>query len=150
MLAVGQAQTIRDFRACDAFNASERLADLPVPLLAIVGASDALTPPKFAQFLADRVPEGSARIVEGAGHFAMVERPEETNALSARSSLESTPVERNVVRRLFCVLSLGLVPRILVAAPPRPKSHPAPKYRPTPAADSSPPSAAAYGPDLSI
>ncbi len=81
MLAVGQAQTLRDFRACDAFDASERLAALPVPLLAIAGASDALTPPKFAHFLADRVPVGSARIVDGAGHFAMVERPEETSAL---------------------------------------------------------------------
>ena len=81
MLAVGQVQTLRDFRACDAFDASERLAALPVPLLAIAGASDALTPPKFAHFLADRVPVGSARIVDGAGHFAMVERPEETSAL---------------------------------------------------------------------
>jgi pimeloyl-ACP methyl ester carboxylesterase len=81
MLFVGQAQTVRDFRACDAFDTTGRLAALPVPLLAITGANDALTPPKFAQFLADRVPVGSARILDEAGHFAMVERPEETNAL---------------------------------------------------------------------
>jgi pimeloyl-ACP methyl ester carboxylesterase len=81
MLQVGPQQTIRDFRACDVFNASERLADLQVPLLAIVGRDDVLTPPKFARFLEDRVPRGAARILEGAGHFAMVERPEETNAL---------------------------------------------------------------------
>jgi pimeloyl-ACP methyl ester carboxylesterase len=79
MLTVGQAQTLRDLRAVDAFDVTERLATLRVPLLAITGAQDVLTPPKFALFLADRVPEGSARILEETGHFAMVERPEETN-----------------------------------------------------------------------
>jgi pimeloyl-ACP methyl ester carboxylesterase len=79
MLAVGQAQTIRDFRACDGFDASERLAELHVPLLAVTGERDVLMPPKFAQSLASRVPEGAARILEEAGHFAMLERPDQTN-----------------------------------------------------------------------
>jgi pimeloyl-ACP methyl ester carboxylesterase len=78
---VGQRQTLADFRACDAFNASDRLSELPVPLLAIGAANDLLTPPKFAAFLADRVPVGSTRILDGAGHFVMLERPVETNAL---------------------------------------------------------------------
>lgn len=90
MLAVGQAQTIRDFRACDAFDARERLARLRVPLLALTGDRDVLTPPKFAQFLADRVPAGSARILTGAGHFAMIERPDETNE-RIRAFVASTP-----------------------------------------------------------
>jgi pimeloyl-ACP methyl ester carboxylesterase len=80
MLEVGQTQTLRDFRACDAFDATERLADLQVPLLALVGDRDVLTPPKFAQFLADRIRGATARILVGAGHLAMVERPDETNA----------------------------------------------------------------------
>jgi pimeloyl-ACP methyl ester carboxylesterase len=80
MLRVGQTQTTRDFRACDAFDASERIADLRVPLLALTGDRDVLTPPKFAQWFADRVPGAQARILADAGHFAMIERPEETNA----------------------------------------------------------------------
>jgi pimeloyl-ACP methyl ester carboxylesterase len=80
MLAVGREQTLRDLRACDAFDAVDRLGGLRVPLLAITGASDALTPPKYAHFLASRVPEGSARIVEQTGHFVMIEEPGETNA----------------------------------------------------------------------
>ncbi|MBV8489890.1 MAG: alpha/beta hydrolase [Candidatus Eremiobacteraeota bacterium] len=80
MLAVGAEQTIRDLRAVDAFDVTERLANLAVPLLAITGAQDKLTPPKFAQFLADRVPDGEARILEETGHFAMVERPDDINA----------------------------------------------------------------------
>ncbi|HEY1680160.1 MAG TPA: alpha/beta hydrolase [Candidatus Tumulicola sp.] len=77
MLVVGQAQTVRDFRACDAFDAGPRLHELRVPVLAVTGERDAMTPPKYAQSLADRVPLGSARIIPDAGHFAMIERPDE-------------------------------------------------------------------------
>jgi 3-oxoadipate enol-lactonase len=80
MLGVGQAQTLADFHACDAFDATGRIADLALPLLALTGEQDRLTPPKFAAFLADRVPGAEARILPGAGHLAMVERPDETNA----------------------------------------------------------------------
>ena len=76
---VGQAQTERDFRACNDFDVTAQLAGLAVPLLAITGEHDVLMPPKFAEFLADRVPAGEARILPGAGHFVMVERPAETN-----------------------------------------------------------------------
>jgi 3-oxoadipate enol-lactonase len=79
MRAVGQAQTLRDFRACDAFDATQRLAGVRAPLLALTGELDALTPPKFAQFLADRIPGATARILPEAGHLAMVERPEAVN-----------------------------------------------------------------------
>lgn len=79
MLAVGQAQTLRDFRACDAFDRIERLEEVTLPLLALTGDRDVLTPPKFAQALADRVPGARARIVPGAGHHAMVERPGDIN-----------------------------------------------------------------------
>jgi 3-oxoadipate enol-lactonase len=77
MALVGQEQTIRDFRACDAFDAGERLHELAVPLLAVTGERDEMTPPKYAQSLADRVQSGSSRIIAGAGHFAMVERPDD-------------------------------------------------------------------------
>jgi pimeloyl-ACP methyl ester carboxylesterase len=80
MLHVGQAQTVRDFRACDAFDATERASGLAIPLLALTGERDVLTPPKFAHWLADRVPGATARIVAGAGHLVMIERPAETNA----------------------------------------------------------------------
>lgn len=83
LLDVGEAQTVRDFRACNAFDETGRLGGVGVPLLAVTGDQDLLTPAKFAYFLADRVPDGTARIIEGAGHFAMVERAAETNALLA-------------------------------------------------------------------
>ncbi len=80
MRRVGRERTLRDFKACDAFDVLDRLAQIHVPLLALTGECDAMTPPKYGQALADRVPEAKARIVAGAGHMVMLERPEETNA----------------------------------------------------------------------
>jgi pimeloyl-ACP methyl ester carboxylesterase len=79
MRAIGRDQTLRDFRACDAFDVLERVGEVTVPLLALTGEADKLMPAKFAAALADRVPGAQARIVPGAGHFVMTERPEETN-----------------------------------------------------------------------
>lgn len=79
MQEVGQAQVLRDFFACNAFDALESLGEIRVPVLALTGEADKMTPPRFAQTLAGRVPAAEARILSGAGHFLMVERPEETN-----------------------------------------------------------------------
>jgi 3-oxoadipate enol-lactonase len=79
MLAVGQAQTLRDFTACNAFDVTERLGEIEVPLHAITGERDVMTPPKYAQALVDRVPGASARILPGAGHLAILESPDDTN-----------------------------------------------------------------------
>ena len=80
MERIGAAQTLRDFQACDTFDAVERLGEVSVPLLALTGDSDKMTPPKLAAAVADRVPGATARIIPGAGHFLMVERAAETNA----------------------------------------------------------------------
>lgn len=79
MHAVGLEQTRRDFLACNAFDVTERLGEIAVPLLAITGDRDVMTPPKYAQALADRVPGAAARILPGAGHLAIVEDPGNTN-----------------------------------------------------------------------
>lgn len=79
MLEVGRGQTIRDFRACDGFDVTGRVASLDLPLLAVTGDRDVMTPPKFALWFADRVPGTEARILPGAGHLAMIEQPDETN-----------------------------------------------------------------------
>jgi 3-oxoadipate enol-lactonase len=79
MTGVGQAQTIRDFRACDAFDRLDRLGEVDLPLLAATGEKDLLTPPKFARVIADRVPRAQARILPAAGHFLMLECPAALN-----------------------------------------------------------------------
>lgn len=87
MRAVGCEQTLNDFRACDAFDAVDSLSRVTIPTLAITGEHDKLTPPKYAHAVADRVPGAVTRIIPGAGHFVMAERPAETNA-ALRTFLE--------------------------------------------------------------
>jgi pimeloyl-ACP methyl ester carboxylesterase len=80
LASVGPRQTLDDFTACNAYDATERLESVDVPLLALTGDRDVMTPPKYARFLADRVPNAKVRILDGAGHLAMLERPAQTNA----------------------------------------------------------------------
>lgn len=80
---VGPVQTLADYEACNRFDVMERLGELALPVLAVAGDHDRMTPPKYAQFLADRVQNGRVRIIPGAGHLVMAERPAETNAAIA-------------------------------------------------------------------
>jgi pimeloyl-ACP methyl ester carboxylesterase len=55
------------------------LPRIGVPALVAVGDQDRVTPPAVAVELAAGLPEGRLFIVEGAGHIAMLERPERIN-----------------------------------------------------------------------
>lgn len=67
--------THRDWQACDAFDAMDRLASIDVPVLVVGGSEDTLTPPKYQQYLAERLPRAQLTQVEGAGHMLPWERP---------------------------------------------------------------------------
>ncbi|MES3161760.1 MAG: alpha/beta hydrolase [Halorubrum sp.] len=75
MNACGRAVTERDFRTCHRFDVRDRLGEVDTPSLAVVGEHDALTPPAYHDFLADRVPHCSRETVSGAAHLAMIEAP---------------------------------------------------------------------------
>lgn len=79
-IRVGQAQTLRDFLACNAFDVTAQLSKINLPVLAITGRQDVMTPPKYAQALAAGVLNGSFMLIKNAGHMVMQERPAETNA----------------------------------------------------------------------
>jgi len=55
------------------------LPRITVPALVAVGDQDRVTPPAAAVELAAALPEGRLFIIEGAGHIAMLERPERLN-----------------------------------------------------------------------
>ncbi len=55
------------------------LPRISVPAFVAVGDQDRVTPPAAAVELAAALPEGRLFIVEGAGHIAMLERPERLN-----------------------------------------------------------------------
>ena len=77
----GRAVVERDFRTCHAFDVRDRLDEVAAPSLAVVGEHDALTPPAYHDYLADRIGDCERATVEGAAHLAMLERPAAFNAV---------------------------------------------------------------------
>ena len=78
-LAISPEQRLADFLACDAFDARERVAEIAVPTLLLVGERDIMTPPDRSAFLGDRIVGARVEVLPGLGHLAMLEGPEATN-----------------------------------------------------------------------
>ncbi|NHN62147.1 alpha/beta hydrolase [Haloarcula sp. JP-Z28] len=81
MAAVGQAVTRRDFMTCHGFDVRERLGEIDVPVLAVCGEHDKLTPRAYHETLAHEIPDGEVSFVPDAAHLAMVEQAETFNDL---------------------------------------------------------------------
>lgn len=69
----------RDFRACDAFDLMEQVEEIGVPALVICGADDLMTPPKYAEYLHQKIKGSQLVLISGAGHMVMLEKPDEVN-----------------------------------------------------------------------
>ena len=77
LLETGPDVLCGDFIACDRFDVMGRLEEIEVPTLVITGTADQLTPPRYAHFLVEHIPDAQLVLVEGAGHMVMLERPVE-------------------------------------------------------------------------
>ena len=75
MRQAGQAVTRRDFLSCHTFDIRERLDEIDVPTLALVGEHDRLTPLAYHEYFAEHIPECELAVIEDAAHLAMIERP---------------------------------------------------------------------------
>ena len=71
--------TYGDFQACDRFNVAERLDEISVPVLVISAEDDQMTPPKYARYLEDGIPNATRKHIHHAGHIAAMEKPQEVN-----------------------------------------------------------------------
>jgi len=84
MVQLGRAQMAKtppeviagDYAACDAFDVRERLGQITAPTLVVGGTADQMTPLKYAEFLAEKIPGAKLARIEGAGHMVMLEQPE--------------------------------------------------------------------------
>ena len=65
-----------DYSACNAFDVMDHLRQIATPTLVLGGTADQMTPPKYAAFLAEKIPGARLVRVEGAGHMVMLEQPE--------------------------------------------------------------------------
>lgn len=59
----------------------DRLAEIRVPTMVLVGDRDQATPPQNAETLEKGIPDARRALVPGAGHLSAVERPEYVNRL---------------------------------------------------------------------
>jgi pimeloyl-ACP methyl ester carboxylesterase len=75
MHAVGREVTERDFLTCHSFDVRGRLGEIGVPMLALVGEHDGLTPPSYHEYLAAESPNGECAVLADCAHLAMLERP---------------------------------------------------------------------------
>ncbi len=73
------AAFLNDLKACDAFDVMEALPTITVPLLAIVGDKDIMTPPKYTSFMVDKITGAGSIIIPGGTHFVFAEKPSEVN-----------------------------------------------------------------------
>jgi len=73
----------RDLMACDRFDVISRLHEITVPTMIICGSEDRLTPPKYSNFLLERLTGiehgASLHIFPNAGHYVMREQAEMVN-----------------------------------------------------------------------
>ncbi len=72
-----------DLQLCDKFDLLDKYKsgemNVDVPTLIIVGEKDKLTPPKYAEFFHEHIPDSELIVVPNAGHMVMLERPDIVN-----------------------------------------------------------------------
>lgn len=66
-----------DFEACNKFDRVLSVEKIKVPSLIIVGDEDVMTPVKYSQFLSSNLLNSQLKIIKGAGHMCMLEKPTE-------------------------------------------------------------------------
>jgi len=80
--SLGQARldvVAGDMLACSKFDLTEETQNIRVPVLAICGKEDKMTPPASSEKIAQGIAGAKCVLIEGAGHMAMLERPQEFN-----------------------------------------------------------------------
>ncbi|MDY6765042.1 MAG: alpha/beta hydrolase [Halobacteria archaeon] len=81
MYDAGWEVTRRDFLTCHRFDVRERLDEIEIPSLAVVGEHDQLTPVWYHEYLAENIPDCDLSVIKDAAHLAMIEQPDQFNAV---------------------------------------------------------------------
>ncbi|MHA2162014.1 MAG: alpha/beta fold hydrolase [Candidatus Thorarchaeota archaeon] len=81
----------RDYMVCNEFDIMQKVDQISLPTLVIVGQDDYMTPPKYSDYLKNSISNSTLHVVKNAGHSVMLEQYEEVNAIIAKwiSSVDS-------------------------------------------------------------
>ena len=77
----GPVSFLNDLKACDNFDTMDQISSLKLPVLALCGDQDIMTPPKYSQYLENNMFDAKAEIVPGGTHMVHTEKPLETNQI---------------------------------------------------------------------
>jgi pimeloyl-ACP methyl ester carboxylesterase len=75
----GPAAALNDMRACDRFDIMNQIAEINIPILALCGDQDVMTPPKYSYYLETHMPKAKALVIAGGTHMVYAEKPLEVN-----------------------------------------------------------------------
>jgi pimeloyl-ACP methyl ester carboxylesterase len=78
-LEIGPLAQLNDLVCCDKFDIMENVHEIRVPTLVICGNQDTMTPIKFTNYLAEKIPGAKKVIIEGTTHHLFLEKPDEFN-----------------------------------------------------------------------
>jgi len=73
------AVLLNDMLCCDRFDIMHRVHEIRLPTLAICGSEDIMTPPKYTEYLANKVQGAKEVIIKGGTHMVFAEKPTEVN-----------------------------------------------------------------------
>lgn len=65
-----------DLLACQEFDVMQQVGSIRVPALILCGAEDAMTPPRYSEYLRDSIGGSELLVVPNAGHMLMLEQPD--------------------------------------------------------------------------
>ena len=73
-----------DLVACDEFDIMDRVHEIEVPAFIVSAELDLLAPPKYGEYLNSSISGSIYHLINGAGHFMMLEKPLEFNEILSR------------------------------------------------------------------
>jgi pimeloyl-ACP methyl ester carboxylesterase len=74
MLKIDSKVTYEDFMACDRFDRMNDVGRIQCRTLIVCGTDDRLTPPKYSQYLHDKIRNSKLMVIPEAGHAVMLEK----------------------------------------------------------------------------
>ncbi|WP_462137570.1 alpha/beta fold hydrolase [Candidatus Mycalebacterium sp.] len=79
LLSQPKQSVYNDLLACDNFDVSDSVGRIEIPTVIVAGSDDVLTPARHTDLLHSKIKGSKLFVVEGAGHFMMMEKPDKFN-----------------------------------------------------------------------
>ncbi|MHA1965868.1 MAG: alpha/beta fold hydrolase [Candidatus Thorarchaeota archaeon] len=64
----------RDYKLCDKFDIMDKVSQINLPTLILVGEVDVMTPVKYSKYLQDKIESSVMHVIGSAGHSVMLEQ----------------------------------------------------------------------------